>query len=554
MCLANNLADTTPCGDAGTECVNQDYCDGNGVCTDNGFVATDTPCGDAPTECSAQDTCNGAGVCLANNLADTTPCGDAGTECINQDYCDGNGVCTDNGFVATDTSCGEAATECSAQDTCDGAGVCLANNLADTTPCGDAGTECVNQDYCDGNGACTDKGFVATDTPCDDAPTECSGQDTCDGTGVCLANDLADTTLCGDTGTECVNQDYCDGNGACEDKGFADAGTLCDTGDQCDGGGVCVDCLDIGGCGDYADDGNACTSVVCENTLCIDVNDDDNACDLGYTCTADHCVSGVCETETITGCLIEGTCVAEGQSQDVDGCVTCHPATSNIAWTNMDGAACAVSDDNNICTDAVCRDGLCAFEGNTSYTCDDGDPCTYNDACAADGQCGSIAYSCNDNGTCSGDGSCACAQGYTGALCDECAEGYSGYPDCSRVTDGDEDIELDSEWETDPDGETEFVDEAFHYPNPGHFVNIAFVFRYPQPNKIFATVWKIHGLRWNVPVASLLHAGNPRQSQDAVRMPSMRVTTETSSVTTLMEHCKIRVPARQMMTKLLWTR
>jgi len=216
----------------------------------------------------------------------------------------------------------------------------------------------------------------------------------------------------------------CDGNGACADNGFADAGTICNNDDQCDGGGVCVDCTNLDGCSDYADDGNACTSVVCENTLCIDVNDDDNACDLGYACTVDHCVAGVCEIESISGCLIDDTCFAEGDSQDDDGCVACDPASSNIAWTNMDGAACAVSDDGNACTDAVCRDGFCAFEGNTSYTCDDGDPCTYDDACAADGLCGGLAYSCNDHGTCGGDNTCSCAEGYSGAYCDACAEDY----------------------------------------------------------------------------------------------------------------------------------
>ena len=51
------------CGDAGTECINQDTCNGSGGCTDNGFVAVSTPCGDpTETECSAADGCDGAGA------------------------------------------------------------------------------------------------------------------------------------------------------------------------------------------------------------------------------------------------------------------------------------------------------------------------------------------------------------------------------------------------------------------------------------------------------------------------------------------------------------
>ncbi len=98
-------------------------------------------------ECCDADTCR--------FKASGTVCGDAGTECTNQDTCDGLGVCTDNGFQSAQTACGDAGTECTNQDTCDGLGVCTDNGFQPAqTACGDAGTECINQDTCDGLGGC----------------------------------------------------------------------------------------------------------------------------------------------------------------------------------------------------------------------------------------------------------------------------------------------------------------------------------------------------------------------------------------------------------------
>ncbi|MHC5110793.1 MAG: S8 family peptidase [Planctomycetota bacterium] len=143
---------------------------------------------DDGNECT-QDICT-AGVCSNPNEASGTNCSDAGTACIVQDTCDGNGACTDNGFVATGTACGDASdTECTNPDTCDGSGTCQDNHETAGTTCGDAGnTLCTDPDSCDGSGAC--QGNHATNgTACDDL-VACTVGDVCDGIGTCAGDPL----------------------------------------------------------------------------------------------------------------------------------------------------------------------------------------------------------------------------------------------------------------------------------------------------------------------------------------------------------------------------
>ena len=243
-CQSNNVVGI--CGDAGSDCVNQDYCQG-GVCVDAGFKASGTACGNSSSgPCDAADTCNGAGSCQANNAPDGTNCGDAGSACVNQDTCLA-GACHDNGFKAAGIACGDPSSgQCDGPDTCDGAGSCQANHAADGTNCGDAGTQCTNQDTCLA-GACHDNGFKAVGTACGSSSSgQCDDPDTCDGSGTCTPNHKPDGTNCGDAGTQCTNQDTCLA-GACHDNGFKAAGTacgdpssgVCDNPDTCNGSGTC---------------------------------------------------------------------------------------------------------------------------------------------------------------------------------------------------------------------------------------------------------------------------------------------------------------------------
>src|SRR5256712_5023116 len=101
------------------------------------FKSAGTVCGDPSSgQCDAADTCNGSGTCQLNHVADGTNCGDAGTECTNQDTCLA-GACHDNGFKSAGTACGGSATSaCDHADTCNGCGTCQPNHLPAGTYCG----------------------------------------------------------------------------------------------------------------------------------------------------------------------------------------------------------------------------------------------------------------------------------------------------------------------------------------------------------------------------------------------------------------------------------
>ena len=196
---------TNPCDD-GNACTTGDTCSA-GTCVGGAPVLCDD--GNACTvDACVPGTPGQMNPCLHTASPDGTACGDAGTECTNQDACLA-GVCHDNGFRSAGTACGDpTVTTCDGADACDGAGACLANHAADGTPCGDAGTDCANQDLCLA-GACHDNGFKAAGTACGDPSTgPCDGADACDGAGACQTNHVADGTAC-DDGDACTAGEAC---------------------------------------------------------------------------------------------------------------------------------------------------------------------------------------------------------------------------------------------------------------------------------------------------------------------------------------------------------
>ncbi len=152
-----------------------------GVCFNN---VNFNSCNDG-LECTTNDTCL-ASLCGGIPKAEGASCGDAGSQCTNQDTCSLLGQCIDNGQQPNGDPCGSSSnTECSNADTCF-SGQCNPNNESGGITCGDAGTACINQDTCDGSGACSDNGFASDSTSCDADGDQCTGPDACDGSGVCL--------------------------------------------------------------------------------------------------------------------------------------------------------------------------------------------------------------------------------------------------------------------------------------------------------------------------------------------------------------------------------
>src|SRR5439155_422997 len=111
------------------------------------------------------DSCDGSGTCQSNHQPDGTLCGDAGTQCTNQDKI-GRAACRESGFQPAGTACGEPSKrQCDNPDTWKGSGTCQLNHQPDGTFCGDAGTQCTNQDTCL-SGLCHDSGFPTSARAC----------------------------------------------------------------------------------------------------------------------------------------------------------------------------------------------------------------------------------------------------------------------------------------------------------------------------------------------------------------------------------------------------
>ncbi len=418
-------------------------------------------CGDTTSSiCDDQDTCDEQGICRPNHKSTDTPCRSSNGLCDIVELCAEDGTCPEDSFENDDFVCRNSEGQCDLEELCTGASPTCPDDAKSTTVCRNTTNECDLAEYCDGE---------SNDCPADEVKadgTACAVSDQCvagfcedcyDGIGcedltwglrdddcsericgegnICEFNDGTDGTVCG-TDDQCVSGacrdcytveggcgdltwDYRDDECAtavCESNlcsfTYEDTGVSCDmltTGDQdqCDGQGVCVDCVDLNGCNDLADDDNDCTDLVCISNVCNHENDDTNTCSLNTICTSDVCEAGACVAESVTvGCFIDGICIDENDlkaSTGDESCLICDSANPNV-WTVMEGG-----------------------EG-----CNDGNEDTSGDSCSADGVCqGSICPHSEVVENCT-DGWCAIPAGcfWMGSPDGTCPDGYSG--ECSE--------------------------------------------------------------------------------------------------------------------------
>jgi len=226
--------------------------------------------------------------------------------------------------------------------------------------------------------------------------------------------------------------------GACDDNNACTFDTVCTDG-VCAGGDeiVCVDgdkCTDDGchpsiGCvfgpnADPCDDGNACTgedrcsSTGCQGTTGVNCNDNNE-------CTDDGCDSASGCTHDLTQFFKSGSFYHEGPCNDGNPCTD----AGTCADGQCVGGTPVVCDDEDVCTDDTCEDGVgCVGTPNTA-PCDDGDQCTENDLCA-EGQCAGVTgLSCDDFDSCTDDAcdsAAGCSHTHNTANCndnDECTTG-----------------------------------------------------------------------------------------------------------------------------------
>ena len=427
------LCDGLECGVAGEdgEC-DCGGCDEHYMCVD-GSCEVDCDAACAMAECTPE---------WAMDLCDCGSCDD-GNPCTD-DSCQVDGSCT---FAGLDGIACDDGDACTTEGLCQ-SGVCVAQPVVcdDENPCTDdacdADTgECVfapNNVDCDDGDVCT-VGDECGDGLCAGTPVDCQCEtdadcdkledgDLCNGTLYC------DTTLVQQickvnpaTVVECPEPDADDPDAPClqpscepetgecglaeDNEGFpcADA-NLCDVADYCEKG------LCVGGVDANCNDGNLCTDDACDPMIgCVQTPNED-PCEDGDPCTiGDQCVDGACVHGPPPVCDDGNPCTDElCDSQTIGGCIF----VNNLAECD-DGDTCTLNDaclmgacvgtiplpcdDFNVCTDDSCDPiAGCINTPNTSV-CDDDDPCTVTDVCAAGLCVGSGALDCDDDNDCTAD-------------------------------------------------------------------------------------------------------------------------------------------------------
>ncbi len=292
-----------------------------------------------------------------------------------------------------------------------------------------------------------------TDSDSDTDPAECDEPSDCDGDpcvdgyccdspcdAVCVACNLPElegtcspVTAGSDPDDDCTEEDpsscgttgVCDGAGACS---FYDSTTDCDddefctTDDACDGAGGC------------------------EGLTPTD-------CDPG---PSNQCCEAACDS--ISGCYTDvGDCTDQCDTNQLitdASCVGCGPANAEGICTGATVTNCTAGD-HVLCNELSCG-GLTYYctntggtwEWRTAVNCEDGDDCSYNDACFS-GSCFATAYTCTSDictdRDCDGLGGCieTHLSGTTSCGTEDCADDYcfegtfSDIEDvCTRYCDG----------------------------------------------------------------------------------------------------------------------
>ena len=400
-------------------------------------VSDTTSCDDGKY-CTVGDTCQ-AGTCVGGAARDCSGVADA----CHTGSCDETADTCQAAPVTDGSTCTSDGNACTA-DTCQ-AGTCTHAAIANGLPCTDDGNGCT-ADYCL-SGLCQHTA-LANGLPCEDG-LYCTVGDACSA-GACVGGGARDCT---------AKNDACNA-GTCDEGGDACVGAPLPTGTPC------------------GTDGNECTNDVCKAGACTHgpVTSGTPCTSDGLSCTLDLCLDGACGHTVVTGCLLNGTCVAAGTANPANPCEACDPVAP-LAWSTRpngtpceDGQYCSVSDtctagtcvagparDCSGATDA-CNLGVCSEAGdscakspvNQGGACaSDGDACT-TDTCDAGtcahvlvpddcgGRvCGPSASGCHECGSCQPGYGCdqagTCTNLCEGVTCPECQVCDAGA--CVPVTD-----------------------------------------------------------------------------------------------------------------------
>ncbi len=309
----------------------------------------------------------------------------------------------------------DAASDTAAEE--DGTSADTAEDVVEDAPETDAGddtsadadadaADCVGLDC-----ACTpeDAEEKCGGRPCVDGfccDSACDGDcETCALTGsegVCsaqVAGTDPDTDCLTDAAATCGRTGMCDGARACAfygDDTECDDGEACSTSDACDGAGQCRgDVPDTCGPGP----GNEC---------CVGNCSDGAGCNTSPTACPDVCSANELSIGTAcNGCGEPGAVGLCGGGS----VYRCDAANQNLCQERSCGG------DRLWCTNI---DGV--WQWRVVSQCDDGDACSYNDACGG-GSCSGAPITCNDSPCatqeCNGSSTCTVTPAALGAECED---------------------------------------------------------------------------------------------------------------------------------------
>ena len=321
------------------------------------------------------------GLSFCTNKPKGAICND-GNPCTKSDVCDGKGSC-----AGTIYTCSPG--QCESSSTCDGKGGCLATYKVSGTSCND-GNACTKSDVCNGKGGCAGTSYTCS-------PGQCEATSTCDGKGGCLATYKGSGTSCND-GNACTKSDVCNGKGGCAGTAYTCSPGQCEATSTCDGKGGCLATYKVSGTS--CNDGNACTKS--------DVCDGKGSCGgMSYTCSTGQCdASSTCDGKggckktfysSLVACNDSVACTKNDHCDGKGGCggtlYSCTPSQCQTTAT-CDG-----------------KGGCIASSKAKGTACDDGNLCTWNDACDGAGSCAGKVYTCTPkwcqaNPVCDGKGGC----------------------------------------------------------------------------------------------------------------------------------------------------
>ena len=309
--------------------------------------------------------CGASQWCEGKNPGDSIPyCTKAGETFI-LDKCSNNCQPVDRA-----TKVCEADYDCTADNECDG--MEPGTDSCDES-CNYQTPECTRDSDCNDNNPCTDDSCVNY---------------------VCV-NTNDDTNACSDN-LWCTINDHCSSGQCIGDERNCGDNIPCtldscnENNDRCEHDTSTCQCTQDSDC----NDNNPCTDDSCVNYVCVNTNDDTNACSDNLWCTInDHCSSGQCVGDE-RDCGDNIPCTLDSCNENNDRCEH-----------DQDYCPCAEDsdcNDNNPCTDDSCVNYQCVNQNDNTNPCSDNLWCTINDHCSS-GQCIGDERNCSDNESCTLD-------------------------------------------------------------------------------------------------------------------------------------------------------